>query len=254
MEHFKRIYLIVLILNFVHGCLCEDKDLTGVIAASTVAGFLLCLVIIAAVIFTIWRDTYKKQQLRQGKIKIPRIWLEQDRLAKKQRRQRLKQHIKEQMKQKQLMVKPRPDGTVPDVEMNNIYRTRPQIPGSWRREIRHPNGYIVKEVPTLQRVPVAENHYAQAMVIDVTDDNPAVWQPSPGNQYTQPTASSIVIPQSARTEEDSSSQSSGSTTMAGNRLIRGSNDDEEVIEATIDFTNDGAFGEENMIQENVTAF
>ena len=103
----------------------------------------------------------------------------------------------------------------------------------------------------LQRVLVTENQYAQPMGVEVREGNPAVWQPSysSANPYAV-SNSSIVIPQSARADADSSSQSSGSTTMAGDRLLKRSNQDDEIIEATIDFTNDGALGEENMIQEN----
>lgn len=77
------------------------------------------------------RDAYKKVQLKRGRFKVPRAWIEQERLAKIEKRKRFKRQMKEQIKQKHA-IKDKQNGDL-DMEMNNLHRTRPQIPGSWRR-------------------------------------------------------------------------------------------------------------------------
>ncbi|CAG2228142.1 unnamed protein product [Mytilus edulis] len=253
MENIKRILSAFTILNVLQGIACEDDSFTGVVAASTVAGVLFCLVILAAVIFAIWRDAYKKVQLKRGRFKVPRAWIEQERLAKIEKRKRFKRQMREQIKQKHA-IKDKQNGDL-DMEMNNLHRTRPQIPGSWRRELRHPNGYIVKEVPTLQRTVVIDN---QQVVVDVVDNDSALWQrghnPS-GIRYSSLTNPSTAVPLSSRSDGDSSSVSSSSTARVKDKGKHSSVYIEaEVIEASIDFTNDGVIGDDRELQERVTAF
>ncbi|XP_052068605.1 uncharacterized protein LOC127707888 [Mytilus californianus] len=253
MENIKRILPAFAILNVLPGISCEDDAFTGVVAASTVAGVLFCLVILVAVIFAIWRDAYRKIQLKRGRFKVPRSWIDQERLAKIEKRKRIKRQMKEQMKQKNA-IKDKQNGGL-DMEMNYLHRSRPQIPGSWRREVRHPNGYIVKEVPTLQRTVVLDN---QQIIVDVVDNDSALWQrghnPS-GIRYSSLTNPSTAVPVSSRSDGDSSSVSSTSTARVKDKEKTPSVYIEaEVIEATIDFTNDGTIGDERELQERVTAF
>ena len=63
---------------------------------------------------------------------MPRSWLDHEKLAKQERKQRIKRQIKEEQLRQKQSIKALQNGTN-DMEMQYMHRSRPQIPGSWRR-------------------------------------------------------------------------------------------------------------------------
>lgn len=253
MDYFTTILFIVLFC--IKGVACEEDGLTGLIVAGTLSGVFLCCVIVMAVVFSLWKDAFNRHQLQKGKIKVPRSWLDKERLAKLAKKQQIKQQLKEHLRQKQ-MEKAKQNAAI-DMEMQYMHRSRPQIPGSWRREVRHQNGYIVQEIPTLQRNVLVDNNH----LVSVVDNDRAVWhrsQDPTGLRYTQLSYPSTVVPISPRNDPDSSSSSGSSEStlkiIDKKRSKKAQRHDDTVIEATLDFTNDDDIPDDMELQERATAF
>ena len=260
MKDVQHIFIILVILNCVQGISCLD-ELYGLITASVITGVLLCVLIVLAVLFAFWPNYKRRSQLEKGKCKIPRSYLDYERKAKYAQKQRFKQEMKFQMQQKRFEMKTL--NGVHDMELQYVPRSRPEIPGSWRGEAPHTNGYIVSEASTPQRTNKLSGN---GNVVWLQDQSPSE------RRYSDITNASTVIrikpPCDMESSSLSSSDSADSTLKVSDkrRSKSAKHEDDVVIEATLEFRDedegivyvDGNDVQEtvdgNEVQETITSF